>query len=330
MVSFFFRASRAGAFSIEALFDTILTHLPQNIPWQKCFVPYAGIKPKALAENVIYSQKQGTSVNHITGDVHYVAIGLPKSRTILTIHDLRPLERGSLLKRRLIKWWWFSLPVKRVRYVTVISEATKQELLKHVKVNPEKVIVIPNCLSSAFSFMPKAFNRECPRILHLGTKENKNLERLIPALKGLSCHLRIIGKLSMEQKALLEQNQITYSNVYSLSSEEVVKEYSQADIVSFVSLYEGFGMPIIEAQATGRPVITSNCSSMPEVGGEAALYVDPYSIEEIRSGILRLINEPDLREALIQRGLENVKRFSAREVAAQYAALYHKVAEENA
>lgn len=267
-------------------------------------------------------------VNHITGDVHYIAPFLPKECTILTIHDLRPLYRGNLLKRKLIKWLWFSIPVRSVRYVTVISQATKEELLKHVPVNPEKVRVIPNCVSPLFHAHSKEFKEKEPLILHIGTKENKNLECLIEALADISCHLRVIGPLTEKQSKLLTYHKVKYSNDANLTIEQVVNEYQQADILSFVSLYEGFGMPIIEAQATGRPVITSNVSSMPEVAGKGALLVNPYQVSEVRNAIKRLIKDETLRQDLIAQGLENVKRFQPEAVAAQYAALYRQVMNE--
>ncbi len=288
-----------------------------------------GVKPQLLLANGKKAANNQGLVNHITGDVHYIASFLPKKRTILTIHDLRPLFRGSLLKKKLIKLIWFTIPVRSVKYITVISEATKSELIKEVGVKPEKIRVIPNCLFPQFIFSAKEFNREKPRILHLGTKENKNLERLIMAIKGIPCHLRIIGKLSPEQTLMLTEHNVDYSNGFNLPSEQVVEEYRESDLISFVALYEGFGLPIIEAQATGRPVVTSNVSSMPEVAGESALLVDPCDVVEIRKGILTVIENKEVRERLVAKGLENVKRFRPEAVAAQYAEIYREILNQN-
>jgi glycosyltransferase involved in cell wall biosynthesis len=96
-------------------------------------------------------------------------------------------------------------------------------------------------------------------------------------------------------------------------------------MVVFASTYEGFGLPIVEANATGRPVITSNICSMPEIAGSAACFVDPSDCSSIRQGILRVMNDDGYRADLIGRGLENVKRFRADTIAAQYAALYQEV-----
>jgi glycosyltransferase involved in cell wall biosynthesis len=97
-------------------------------------------------------------------------------------------------------------------------------------------------------------------------------------------------------------------------------------MVVFASLYEGFGLPILEAQAMGRPVITSNFGAMKEAAGEGALLVDPYSVEAIQEAILRITREPALREDLIAKGLRNVERFRAEAVARQYAGIYRRMA----
>ena len=92
--------------------------------------------------------------------------------------------------------------------------------------------------------------------------------------------------------------------------------YSAAAVFAFPTLYEGFGIPVLEAQACGTPVLTSNCSSLPEVAGEAAVYVDPYDEENMRDGILKALGDQNLRNELIQKGYENAKRFSWQKSAA--------------
>jgi len=111
-----------------------------------------------------------------------------------------------------------------------------------------------------------------------------------------------------------------------LTDEELVQAYQRCDMVVFASLYEGFGLPILEAQAMGRPVITSNFGAMKEAAGEGALLVDPYSVEAIREAILRVKNEPGLREELVRKGRENVERFRPEAVARQYAEIYRSLA----
>jgi glycosyltransferase involved in cell wall biosynthesis len=135
-----------------------------------------------------------------------------------------------------------------------------------------------------------------------------------------------VGKLNETQRAKLEQHRIEYSFVYNISDEEMVRKYEECDVLVFPSLYEGFGMPIVEANAVGRPVLTSNLSSMPEVAGNAACLVDPLDIRSIRHGLLKIIRDDSYRNQLIANGFENRKRFEANEIARQYAALYLETA----
>jgi glycosyltransferase involved in cell wall biosynthesis len=111
-----------------------------------------------------------------------------------------------------------------------------------------------------------------------------------------------------------------------LTDEELVEAYRRCDMVVFASLYEGFGLPILEAQAMGRPVITSNFGAMREAAGDGALLVDPYSVEAIRDAVLRIKREPALREDLIAKGLRNAERFRAEAVAERYAEVYREIA----
>ncbi len=266
-------------------------------------------------------------VNHITGDVHYISCFLRKRKTILTIHDLEIVHRSRFLLRKILIFFWYIIPCRRVRYVTVISEFTKTELLKFSGVNCHNIKVIHDCIPGELSYSPKPFNADCPVILHIGTRSNKNLERLIKAIKGLSCKLVIVGKLEPEQINLLKYSLIKYENYFNLPYKHVIELYKNSDLLSFISTYEGFGLPILEAQAIGRPVITAKISSMPEVAGDGALFADPFDIASIRKGILSIINNETLREDLISKGQNNILRFQPKNIAAQYAELYRNIAE---
>ncbi|GAB3531536.1 hypothetical protein GCM10027443_13940 [Pontibacter brevis] len=214
------------------------------------------------------------------------------------------------------------MPIARVKRVTVVSQETKNKLVAHLQVNPNKVVVIPNIISQEFKYVAKPFAKAKPVILQIGTKYNKNIERTIEALYQISCKFVVVGQLSEQQALLLEKYNIDYTNRVGVTDEELRLLYAQADIVTFVSLFEGFGLPILEAQATGRPVITSNCSSMPEVAGESALLVNPHNVSSIRQAVLSLIENDQLREELVAKGLENCKRYSNKAVAQQYLNLY--------
>jgi glycosyltransferase involved in cell wall biosynthesis len=161
--------------------------------------------------------------------------------------------------------------------------------------------------------------------LQIGGAPNKNLKGLIAAVEGIKCKLLIIGKISEENLQALEKAKIEYINKVGIPFNEVIESYNSSDILFFASTFEGFGMPILEAQAVGRPVITSNILSMPEVGGDAALYVDPLNTMEIKNAIESIIQDSSLREELKTKGFHNVKRFNADYIAEQYEALYQNI-----
>jgi glycosyltransferase involved in cell wall biosynthesis len=198
-----------------------------------------------------------------------------------------------------------------------------------VAVPENKVRVIPNIASSIFQPCRRPFNADCPRILHIGTKANKNLPRLVQALRGIRCHLHVVGRLSDRQVDELRGAGIDFSTSCGLSEQQMYASYCAADLVSFVSTYEGFGLPILEANAVGRPVVTSNVSSMPEIAGQAACLVDPLDVGSIRDGIRHVIEETPYRDELIQKGFENVLRFRGEAVAERYLTIYRQIAHQS-
>lgn len=330
-IAFFFRKATASFFSIEMLFNTILSHL-RKYETERVFLPYkSASNPVAVLKNCLYAFARQGRVNHITGEVYYIALALSSKKTILTIHDIDSLQSPNRLKNQLLHLVWLKLPVQRVKYVTVISNYSKKKLLDATGIAAEKVHVIPNCVQlSDQDFKPKKhIDRQNPVLLQIGTKPNKNLENVIEAIKNVSCELLIIGKLSDTQVQLLNAAQIVYENYFSLDYSEVLQLYYRADIITFVSFYEGFGMPIIEANALGRPVITSTTASMPEVAGDGAILVDPHNPLQIREAIIKLVEDDACRNDLIAKGWANVQRFKPEVIAAMYEDLYRKVMEEN-
>ena len=321
----FMRKPNGIVFSIEQLFEDIRRELPKDITVEADINPYSskGLLPR-LAAMVRAIWHQG-DVNHVTGDTHFLNIFLRRGKTILTIHDCVTLERLVGWRYHIFRFFWYWLPAKRSTVLTVVSESTKRELLRHLGGGGWRIKVIPDFVSAEFRFSKKKFDTLCPVILQVGTTENKNIERVAAALEGINCKLVIIGELQTSQANILKSGNIDYEEYVGISRNALVEHYRKCDIVMFASLYEGFGLPILEAQATGRPVITSNLYSMPEVGGGGACYVDPYSIEQIRAAVLKLVGDSDFREDLIGKGFDNVEKYSLPSVTMQYAGLYREV-----
>ena len=209
-----------------------------------------------------------------------------------------------------MKLLWFTLPVRFAGRITVISEETKRQLLQQVRYPANRIHVIPVSVSPLFVPAATVPFRQQPRVLQVGTKANKNVSRLLQALQGLDVHLDLVGPVSDALRRQIDQSGIPWTEWGRLTDEQLVERYQAADIIAFVSTHEGFGMPIVEAQCVERVCVTSNCSSMPEVAGDAALIVEGYSTDSIAHGIQRLARDADLRATLRARGFERVQKFS--------------------
>jgi glycosyltransferase involved in cell wall biosynthesis len=314
------------SFSIEKVFEQVARMLPkEKFETAIIKVPYGNTFPEII-KNLLFFKKPESDIYHVTGQIHYLALILPPERTVLTIHDIGFLKNKKGLTRYVLKKLFLDLPVKRLKFITTVSETTKAGVLANVKCPPEKIRVIENPLQEHYlSAKKKEFNKNCPTILQIGITANKNIPNLIKALKGIDCVLKIVGVLTEELISELQKGEIVYENAVDLDDTEMKEAYETADMVAFCSTFEGFGLPIIEAQAMLTPVLTSDLSPMREVSGGAAFLADPLDVSSIREGVLKIINDDDFREKIVTDGLENVKRFEPRAIATRYHEIYREI-----
>lgn len=322
LVHHFDRDSRVGNYTFEQLFGTI----------RKELVQYTAIevfkKPENLGiiQSIRWAKQNAGPINHITGDVNYLALGLPTKNTIITVHDLGHYLRGlNGLKKIVYKKLWMDLPFSKAAHLTAISEFTKSQLMEFAGIPESKISVIKNPVLPFIKHSDLKYH-EVPVILQVGSGTNKNLERLILAIRGLDVKLLLLNRLDNPHHVqMLRDYGINYEQRIDLNQEGLNQAYRDCDFLFFASEYEGFGMPILEAQAAGRPVITGNVSAMPEASGEGALIVDPFNVEEIRHAIIQLMEDRSLREELVLKGKENLKLYQLEPIAKAYFKLYEEI-----
>jgi glycosyltransferase involved in cell wall biosynthesis len=320
----FQRQPLRGQHSLERAFEAVREAMPVDVQITVHTMPFASRGIFNRLRNMLFAWQNRGDINHVAGDVHYIVLLLPKRGTVLTVADLVSLKRLTGLPRLVVEWCWYRLPVRRAAQVTAISDWTRAELIALLPFAASKTAVVGCPVSTDFvpSHRP---TRERPIVLQVGTGPNKNLRRVSEAMAGIDAHLRIIGRIEDAHINHLLAHKIDFSHASGLSDEDMVGEYRNCDLVVFTSTYEGFGLPIVEAQASGRPAITSALASMPEVAGGAALLVDPFSVSDIRAAIKLILSDPEVYRSLVARGLDNVRRFSPTSIAAEYAALYRRL-----
>lgn len=325
-VLFVYRCREMG-YSINNVFKPIEDKMKEKCQCESITFEKPNYKPLTLIENIIkvrkYMKNNPDTIIHITGAENYLIPFICKYKTVVTVHDLGFYIRQKKNLYTYLKFILWIKPLLLANKVTFISEKSFLEAQKLVKFKKNQTCVITNPVSNLFKELSnRNFNSHKPRILHIGTKPNKNLERIIESIKDINCHLRIIGKLNDKDKNILKKHNTEFSQVQDISNDEIIKEYENCDIVCFASTYEGFGMPIIEGQAVGKAVVTSNISPMKEIANDSCVLVDPFNVASIKNGIIEAINNHSKYEEL---GKINVKRFSLDRKVEEYYNLYQKL-----
>lgn len=326
-IHFFERKVVPERISIEKVFSVIKVKLSEKSFGVKSFEnPYPSLSQMLKA--MWYFKNHQGDINHITGDIHWACLFLNPDKTVLTIHDnVGFVNYRSGIKRKLYFLLWLYLPLKKLKYITVISQKTKDELLEFYPIAKDKIRVINNPLTAAvFKRNPiMKNNAEDFRILIVGTRENKNVDRILDALENIKCSIDIVGETNDFQNEKINRMDAKIDIHNFVSDKELEYLYRKSDILCFPSLYEGFGMPIIEAQANGCAVITSNIEPMISVAGNGAVFVNPKDVSDIEAKINLLIGDFELRCNLIENGYQNAQRFLPEAITEQYINLYKEI-----
>lgn len=270
------------------------------------------------------------------------------AKSVVTIHDLifRIYPQYYPVIDRHIYSYKFRKACEESDAIVAVSSCTKRDIVRLYNIPPEKIHVIYQGCNDAFSSETSQESKERVRriyglperyVLNVGSIENrKNILLVIKAMETLpkDIHLVIVGKRTRYADLIedyvkdhgMERQIHICSNV---SFDDLPSVFQQAEIFVYPSIYEGFGIPVIEALHSGIPVIAATGSCLEEAGGESSIYVSPYDVQDMADNIIRLWNDPDLRKNMAERGKEYVTRFSASRQAAQLMDLYRSLIEKS-
>jgi len=275
-----------------------------------------------------------------------------KNKKIVTVHDLTPLVFPNHFKSGLkgkLKWQIQKLALRNAEAIITDSESSKKDIVGYAGISPAKIKVVYLAASSEFKVLNSKEKVENVRkkyglpkefILYVGDATwNKNLPRLIEATSKINISLAMVGKALIDKeidaqnpwnKDLVKVQKLAEEdkNVFRLgfvSSEDLIALYNAASLFIMPSIYEGFGLPILEAMSCGCPVVASKEGSLAEVMGEAGRYVDPYDVNNIANGISEVFNDPSLRKELSQKGIIQSRKFTWSKTANKTMDVYRSV-----
>ncbi|HET7035356.1 MAG TPA: glycosyltransferase family 1 protein [Thermomicrobiaceae bacterium] len=272
-----------------------------------------------------------------------VAPLLAARSTVVTVHDLAFLrypEQYPGAKQRYLRWMT-RRTVEHAARVIAVSEHTRRDILSSYHVAPERVVVVPNGVGPEFRPAGDSDETQALRAAHglppefvlfVGTLQpRKNLIGLLRAWARVESDapLVIVGAPGWQYQPIFDEVRalgIGERVIFTGYAGDLAPWYRAATVFVYPSLYEGFGLPVIEAMACGTPVVTSNLSALPEVAGDAALTVDPEDRDALAGAIARLLGDAELRASLRERGLARAGHFSWERTARETAAVYHAAA----
>lgn len=280
---------------------------------------------------------------------HGTINGLPRgirAATAVTIHDLAFLRYPEQITRKRYGYlkWMIAAAVKRADIVLTPSNATRVDVIESFDIPPDRVVVTPLGVDARFrpasreaiEIVRSTYQLERPYILTVGTLEpRKNLPMLLRAFAALHEEIPHDLVLAGPDGWLMDEIEQTIATTGIASrvrrigftdDQSLVALYSGADLMAIPSLYEGFGLPVIEAMAAGAPVLTSNVSSLPEVAGDAAVLIDPTDLESVVEGIRRVLGSDDVRAQLRARGPLRAAQFTWERTASETLAAYQRIA----
>lgn len=239
-----------------------------------------------------------------------------KAKKVTTYHDVVALKFPQWSNPKIVAVHKRRLRIveKEIDKVITVSQSTKNDLLEVSNLKPDKIEVIYEGVSENFKPASEKEILEFKKKYHLP-------EKFILAIGGVGER----KNLTRIKNATDDYNLVTTFKDLTVSDEELPLLYSSAQVLVYATLYEGFGLPILEAMACGTPVITSNVSSMPEIGGNAAVLVYPANVEKIKKSIKEVLENKQLRKELISKGIKRAKEFTWEKAANETAQVYEEL-----
>lgn len=322
-VHWFLRHPREGVYSVERLFAALEPELRKQADLTIKVNPFRSSGIVRRLASILWARCMSGAVNHITGDEYFLALLLPRRGLVLTVLDFNHFEASRGFRKWLLMLLWAKLPVLRAPVVTAISQETKDQVVRVTGCDPAKVHVVP-CPLTTGGLVPhdRSDVRQALRIIQVGTKPNKNLYCVAHALAGTDWSLTVVGRVGPSDRAALIECQVAFTELQGLSDSALLDELAAADVLVFVSTAEGFGLPILEAQAVGTLVVTSDLEPMRTVAGGGAVLVDPSSPIELRAALRQLSEDTALQARIRERGFENVKAYDPAKIVEAYSRLY--------